>query len=295
MSKLHLKSKIFIDGGDPEETRKAKKILGKIDGQTTNPTLFAKNPQVMERIAKGKKFSRKEAYNYYKKVIAEFDKIVDWSISIEPYADVKTSYQEIFTQAIEMARWSDKAWIKFPTTIEGIKAARKAIKIGIRCNMTLVFSQEQAAAVYAATQPSKTRLNLVLGRNDPIFLSPFVGRLDDRGEDGMQLIANILKMYEKGDSHVLMLTASVRNYQHFLYALKLKSPIITIPYKIFKEWADKSFALPDKNYLYHPEHLKPIPYRKISLGKDWTKYNIRHDLTDIGIQKFSADWNALVK
>lgn len=286
MFKLHLKSKIFIDGGDPEESRQAKKILGHLDGQTTNPTLFAKNPEVVKWITKGKKFSRKEVYAFYKKVIKEFDKIIDWSISIEPYADAKTSSREIFSQAKEMARWSDKAWIKFPTTIEGLKAAREGMKKGIRCNMTLVFSQEQAAAVHAATRKAK---------KNSIFLSPFVGRLDDRREDGMQLIANILKMYEKDKSHVLTVTASVRNYQHFLYALFLKSPIITIPFKIFHEWAQKGFILPGKDFIYHPRYLKPIPYRKISLGKDWTKYDLHHDLTDIGIGKFAADWNSLVE
>jgi transaldolase len=150
--------------------------------------------------------------------------------------------------------------------------------------MTLCFSQEQAAAVYNATKGAKD-----------VFVSPFVGRLDDRGEDGMSLIANILKMYRKGDGHVLTLTASVRNLNHLLYALQLKSPIITVPFKIFKEWADKGFSLPDETFVYDPGTLKPIPYREIPLDKPWTKYNIHHDLTDIGIERFSNDWNYLVK
>ncbi|MBM3284107.1 transaldolase, partial [Candidatus Gottesmanbacteria bacterium] len=227
-------------------------------------------------------------------VVRELDIIVDWSVSIEPYADARTSSQEIFEQAKEMSRWTDKAWIKFPTTLEGLKATRQAIKKGIRANMTLCFSQEQAAAVYASTQ-SKTRSDLVAERREKIFVSPFVGRLDDRGENGMQLIENILKMYQGSDGHVWVLTASVRNINHLFYALQLKSPIITVPFKIFRDWADRGFPIPDKSYQYHPQGLKPIPYKKILLDKPWSEYNLHHELTDIGIDKFSADWNAIVK
>jgi len=280
----NISSKIFIDGGDPEETRQAKQLFGCIDGQTTNPTLISKNPEVQARLARGEKFSKVEVYDFYKKVVLEFASIVDWSVSIEPYADKNTTSVEILNQAREMATWTKKAWIKFPTTVEGLKAASNAVREGIRANMTLCFSQEQAAAVYNATKGAKD-----------VFVSPFVGRLDDRGEDGMNLIANILKMYEKGDGHVLTLTASVRNFNHLLYALQLKSPIITVPFKIFKEWADKGFSLPDETFVYDPGTLKPIPYREIPLDKPWTKYNIHHDLTDIGIERFSNDWNYLVK
>lgn len=285
MSKRRLKSKIFIDGGDPEETKQAKKLLGFIDGQTTNPTLISKNPQVAARLAKGQKFTKRQAYGFYKKVVQELDKIVDWSISIEPYADAKTKSAEILSQAAEMSKWTDKAWIKFPITSEGIKAAREALKEGIRANMTLCFAQEQAAAVFCATK----------GAKDPVFVSPFVGRLDDRGENGMQLIENILKMFEKSDGHVWTLVASLRNIDHLLYAFKLKSPIITIPFKVFQEWAGRGFPIPDESYTYKPGSLKPIPYKEIPLDKTWREYNLKHELTDIGIERFSADWKGIVK
>lgn len=283
---VKLPSKIFIDGGDPEETEQAKKLLGRIDGQTTNPTLIAKNPEASLRLSKGEKFDKKEVIDFYKKIVSKISETVDWSVSIEPYADSNTSWQEILEQGREMSRWVEKSWIKFPTTYPGLKAAQRAVKEGIRVNMTLCFSQEQAAAVYSATRGAK---------RGNVFVSPFVGRLDDRGEDGMSLIANILKMYEKSDNHVLTLTASVRNLAHLLYALKLKSPIITVPYKIFKEWSDTGFQLPDRGFTYAPSDLSSIPYQELDLKKSWTSFDIKHELTEIGVEKFSVDWNSLVK
>lgn len=277
-------SKIFIDGGDPEETVEAKRLLGYIDGQTTNPTLVAKNPEVMAKLAKGERFTGDEIMRFYQQVIGEITDIVDYSVSIEPYVDKETTVEEVLREARLMYGWSSKAWIKFPTTKVGLQAASSAVKEGIRVNMTLCFSQEQSAAVFAATMGGKET-----------FVSPFVGRLDDRGENGMQLIENILKMYEKGDGHVLTLTASVRNLNHFLYALKLKSPIITVPFKVFKAWADKDFPLPDENFKYEASGFKSIPFTDIPLDKNWQEYDIHHELTEAGIAKFSEDWNNLVK
>lgn len=277
-------SKIFIDGGDPAETAEAKKLLGYIDGQTTNPTLVAKNPKVAARIAKGEKFTGGELTEMYQQMVEEIAGIVDWSVSIEPYVDKETTVEEVLTEARRMNGWTPKAWIKFPTTLVGLEAASQAVKEGMKVNMTLCFAQEQAAAVYTATWGYKD-----------VFVSPFVGRLDDRGENGMQLIANILKMFEKGDGHVLTLTASVRTLDHFLYALMLKSPIITVPFKVFKQWADVGFTVPDAKFKYPSESFKSIPYQDISLENNWMKYNIRHDLTDTGIDRFSQDWNNLVK
>lgn len=292
---MSLPSKIFIDGGDPAETKQAKELLGFVDGQTTNPTLVAKNPSVQAKITKGGKFTEREAYESYRKIVTEISAIVEWSVSIETYSDAATTADEMFEQSKEMYSWIPNAWIKFPTTSQGLKAASLAVAAGMRVNMTLCFSQAQAAAVYAATQQSQTRSDLVGGASGQVFVSPFVGRLDDRGEDGMQLIANILKMYEKGDGHVMTLTASVRTLDHLLYALQLKSPIITLPFKVFKQWADVKFLLPDANWKYNSGNLKPIAYEEVDLNKPWDQYNIKHDLTDVGIEKFSADWNNLVK
>ncbi|MEX0617203.1 MAG: transaldolase family protein [Candidatus Woykebacteria bacterium] len=285
MKKGDLKSKIFVDGGDPDETREAKKLLGFVDGQTTNPTLISKNPDVQKRLDSGKKFTEKEAYKFYREVVEELAKITEGPISIEVYADHSTPYEKMLAQGREMFTWIPNAYVKFPTTKEGLKAASTVVKEGLRVNMTLCFSQEQAAAVYAAT----------LGTKEPAFVSPFVGRFDDRGENGMGLIENILKMYEKGDGHVLALTASVRNVAHLLYAIKLGSPLITAPFKVIKDWSEKGLTLPDENFGYNPKGLKPIPYKEIPLDKTWTEYNIQHDLTDTGIKRFSEDWNQLVQ
>lgn len=279
-------SKIFIDGGDPNETLEAKSLLGYIDGQTTNPTLIAKNPLAMERIAKGDKFDKEELISFYKKVVVAIASIVDWSVSIEPYVDKNSSVEQILTQAREMYSWAPaKAWIKFPATFQGLEAAYMAIKEGIRVNMTLVFSQEQAASIYVATRHTK----------EPVFVSPFVGRLDDQGEDGMQLVANILRMYQAGDGHVLTLTASVRSIKHLLYALKLGSPVITVPFKVFKQWGEMGFPEPSSEFVYDNDGFKPIPYREITLEKNWREYDFSHPLTDIGIGKFCEDWNKLVR
>ncbi len=141
------------------------------------------------------------------------------------------------------------------------------------------------AAVYAATQGAK---------KGQVFLSPFIGRLDDRGENGMDLIANVIRMYQKGDGHVEVLTASVRNIDHFLYALKLGSDIITAPFEMIRLWGEQGLPVPGDEYRYDTKGLKPIPYREIELSRTWESYDIRHDLTDKGMERFSADWNALI-
>jgi len=284
MSKINLSSKIFVDGADPEETRETKRLLGFVDGQTTNPTLVSKNPAARERIEKREKFTREEIYHFYKEVVNKIAKITQGPISVEVYADSETKAEQMLEEAREMQNWIDNAYIKFPITKEGLKAAHFAVKEGIPINMTLCFSQEQAAAVYAAT----------LGAKKPIFVSPFVGRLDDRGENGMELVFNIIRMYQIGDGHVLPLTASVRNLEHLLYAIQIGSPLITVPFKVIKEWAENGFVLPDEKFNYQP-NLKPIDYKEIALDKNWQDYDPSHDLTDIGVEKFSRDWKNLIQ
>jgi transaldolase len=282
-----LKTKIFLDGGDPGETREAIRLLGFLDGQTTNPTLISKNPEARKRIEKGEKFSTDEILSFYHKVVKEISGLIpQGSISVEVYADASTKAEDMLKQGKEMFAWIPNAHIKFPTSAEGLKAAEQAVKEGLRVNMTLCFQQEQAAAVYAATKGAK---------KGGVFVSPFIGRLDDKGENGMDLIANILKMYEKGDGHVEVLTASVRNIDHHLYALKLGSDIITSPFKILKEWAENKLRVPGEEYRYNAGGLEAIAYSDIDLTKNWREYDIRHELTDKGMARFSADWNSLIK
>jgi transaldolase len=287
MRPSHLKTRIFLDGGDPDETREAVRLLGFLDGQTTNPTLISRNPEVRERLERGEKFTENEIYDFYKKVVKEIsDLMPKGSISVEVYADRTTEAGKMLDQGKEMFSWIPNAQVKFPTAKEGLKAAERALTDGLRINMTLCFSQEQAAAVYAATRGAK---------KGDVYLSPFIGRLDDRGENGMDLISHVIKMYEKGDGHVEVLTASVRNLDHLLYAIKLGSDIITSPFKILKEWGEKGLLIPGDGYEYPSRNLRPIPYREITLGRKWQDYDIRHDLTDKGMEKFSEDWNSLVK
>ena len=287
MRPKNLKTRIFLDGGDPEETREIIRLLGFLDGQTTNPTLISKNPSARNRLEKGEKFTRKEIIDFYQETVREISKLIpQGSISVEVYADHSTLAEAMLSQGKEMFSWIPNAHIKFPTSQEGLKAAEQAVKSGMRVNLTLCFSQEQAAAVYAATRGAK--------RGD-VFVSPFIGRLDDRGENGMDVISHILQMYRKGDGHVMVLTASVRKMDHLLYALKLGSDIITGPFQVLKEWGEKGLPMPGDDYIYRPGSLKSIPFKEIDLTKNWQSYDIRHELTDKGMERFSADWNALIK
>ncbi len=287
MRPQNLKTRIFLDGGDPAETKEIISLLGFLDGQTTNPTLISKNPEAHKRLEQGNKFSEEEILHFYNGVVREVSSMIpQGSISIEVYADASTKAEQMLKQGKEMFSWIPNAHVKYPSTKEGLKAAEQAVKGGLRVNMTLCFKQEQAAAVHAATSGAK---------KGDVFVSPFIGRLDDRGENGMEVIANIIKMYQKDDGHVEVLTASVRTFDHLLYALQLESDIITAPYKILKEWGEKGLPMPGNDYVYRAGDLKSIPYKELDLTKNWQEFDINHDLTDKGMEKFSADWNALIR
>jgi transaldolase len=286
MKPANLKTRLFLDGGDPEETRKLIKLLGFLDGQTTNPTLIAKNPEARARLEKGEKFSAGEILDFYRNVVTTVSGLIPrGSVSVEVYSDAATTAETMLRQGKEMYSWIPNAHVKFPTSREGLKAAERAVGEGMRVNMTLCFSQEQAAAVYGATRGA---------RKGQVYVSPFIGRLDDRGENGMDVIANIIRMYKDSDGHVEVLTASVRSLDHFLYALRLGSDIITAPYEILKAWGAQGMPVPGPEFTYDTKGLRPIPYRAIDLAKKWQDHDIRHDLTDKGMERFSLDWNALI-
>lgn len=281
-----LRTRIFLDGGDPKETADIQRTLGFLDGQTPNPTLVGKNPVVKSRLEHGEKFRAQEILAFYQSLVQEIARLLPGgSISVEVYADRTTTAAAMLAQGKTMFSWIPNAHIKFPTTTAGLAAAEQAVADGLRVNLTLCFSQEQAAAVYAATRGA-TR--------GQVFVSPFIGRLDDRGEDGMDLIANILRLYREGDGHVQVLTASVRNLEHLLAALHLGSDIITAPAAVLREWASRGLTIPDASYTRAPQTLRPIPYSVISLHRDWRSYNLFHELTDQGLDRFAADWNALI-
>ncbi len=286
MKPLNLKTRIFLDGGDPGETRDIMSLLGFLDGQTTNPTLIGKNPEARKRLATGSKFTEAEILHFYRDVVSIISGMIpDGSVSVEVYADSSTSAEEMLRQGREMFSWIPNAHVKFPTSREGLKAAEQAVREGLRVNLTLCFSEEQAAAVYAATRGA--------GKGQ-VFVSPFVGRLDDRGENGMDVVANIVALYKLGDGHVELLTASVRNLDHLLYALRLGSDIITAPFEVLKAWGKNGMPVPGAEYVYNAESLKPIPYKELGLDRRWEDYDIRHPLTDKGMERFTADWNALI-
>lgn len=282
-----LQTKIFLDSGDPSETREAIRLLGWLDGQTTNPSLIAKNPEIKARLDRGEKLSRTEADRFYRAVVEEVSALIpQGSVSIEVYADRNTSTEQMLLEGSEKFTWIPNAHIKYPTTAAGLRAACASIDRGMRVNMTLCFSQSQATAVYAATAGAPA---------GSVYVSPFVGRLDDIGENGMELIKNILTMYESGDGHVEVLTASVRSLNHLIYAIRLGSPIITVPLKILKEWADLGPPIPGADFHYKAETLKSIPYEPLDLSQLWESFNLNHPLTDKGIDRFAADWNALTQ
>ena len=286
MKPHNLKTKIFLDGGDPWETREVVSVLGFLDGQTTNPTLIAKHPEAKKRMEQGKKFSTKEIFDFYKQVVGKISKeIPNGSVSVEVYADKNTSADAMFAQGKEMFSWIPNAHIKYPITTQGLAAAEKSIQEGMRVNMTLCFNQEQAAAVYAATRGA---------HKGGVFVSPFIGRLDDRGENGMDLIRNILAMYEHGDGHVEALAASVRNMGHFMKSLAMGADIITAPLSVLSEWGKAGMPMPQEGAVYDASGLQRILYQEKNLNNAWTEFDITHELTDKGIERFSSDWNALI-
>ncbi|MCH8741317.1 transaldolase [Patescibacteria group bacterium] len=285
MKPKNLQTKIFLDSGNPDETKKVIELLGFLDGQTTNPTLVSKNPEIAVRLKKGEKSTESELLTEYKNIVDEISRLIpDGSVSIEVYADDKTKAEEMLQQGKTMFSWIPNAHIKFPTTREGLAAVEQAIKKGMRINMTLCFTQEQAAAVYAATRGCQ---------KGDVFVSPFIGRLDDQGDNGMDLIANIMKMYKVGDGHVELLTASVRKLDHLLYALQLGSDIITASFQVLKEWGEGGMPLPGDDFIYDSGNLKPILYKDIDLAKKWQEIAFSHELIDKGIEQFSRDWNKL--
>ncbi len=285
------KTKLLVDGGDPKETLRIKGLIGFVDGQTTNPSLVAKNPEIQRLIASGHKLSSQEQKNEYKKIVQSISPLVgDAGVSIEVFADLGTSSEEMLAQGQEMFVWIPNAYIKYPCTHEGLRAAEMSVHESIRVNVTLCFSQDQAAAVYAATK----------GSREPVYVSPFVGRLDDLGEDGMDLVKNIKKMYARSDGHVHVLAASIRSVNHLLCSFALSAELATVPTSVLGEWAATGFPVPEQDFRYRGfdatgKLLKAIPYKELDLNLPWESFDIGHELTTKGIQKFVADYQSTLR
>jgi transaldolase len=285
------RTKILVDGGDPEETLRVKKLIGFVDGQTTNPSLIAKNPEIQQRIASGHSLTEKEEKDEYKNIVQAISPLVgDAGVSIEVFADMGTTAEEMLAQGEEMFTWIPNAYIKYPCTREGLRAAEMSVAKEIRVNMTLCFSQEQAAAVYTATRGSKA----------PVYVSPFVGRLDDWGENGIDVVNNLKKMFRNGDGHVHVLAASIRHVDHLLASFAAGAELTTVPAKVLTQWAERDFPMPDQAYSYKAvdtkgKALKAISYKELDLSLPWQSFDVSHELTNKGIQKFVADYRATLK
>lgn len=208
--------KLFADTADIEEIRKLADI-GIIDGVTTNPSLLAKVG-----------LSRDAA-------VAEIASLVDGPISSEVVA---TEADAMYAEGVEAAKIHDNVVVKVPTTPDGLKACRMLTNEGIGVNMTLCFSANQA---------------LLCAKSGARFVSPFVGRLDDIHHVGMEIIAEIVTIYENYDYETEVLVASVRSPLHVQEAAVLGADICTCPPKIL-----------------------------------WQM--MRHPLSDIGLEKFLADY-----
>lgn len=213
--------KLFIDTANTEEIRKAND-LGVICGVTTNPSLIAKEGLVFED------------------VIKEITSIVDGPISAEV---ISLEADKMVEEAIELAKIHPNIVIKIPMTTEGLKATKVLSSKGIKTNVTLIFSAAQA---------------LLAARAGATFVSPFVGRLDDIGQNGMDLVADIAEIFDIHGITTEIIAASIRSPLHVVDAAKAGADIATVPYKIILQMT-------------------------------------KHPLTDNGIERFMKDWEGLTQ
>lgn len=190
--------KIFIDTADINEIKDAN-AMGIIDGVTTNPSLIAKS---------GRKFEE---------VIKEICDIVDGPISAEA---VTLEAESIFKESIALSKIHNNIVVKIPLMTEGLKAVKMCTAEGIKTNVTLCFSPNQA---------------LLAAKAGATYISPFVGRLDDVTHVGMDLIEQICTIYQNYDFSTQVLVASVRHPIHVLEAAQMGADVCTIPYKVIKQ------------------------------------------------------------
>jgi transaldolase len=211
--------KLFIDTANVAEIRE---MAWLVDGVTTNPTLVAREKRP------------------FRDVLAEICEIVDGPISAEVTA---LDTDGMVSEARDLAAIHDNIVVKIPMTEPGMQAAKRLSVDGIRTNVTLIFSVNQA---------------LLAAKCGATFVSPFVGRIDDIGGDGMGLIAEILEVFANYAFLTEVLAASIRHPRHVFEAVTLGADIATVPYAVLKK-------------LFH------------------------HPLTDAGIERFLKDWEGVPK
>ena len=213
--------KIFIDTANLEQIEEVDS-WGILDGVTTNPTLVAKE--------KGD----------FKALVRKICETVGGPVSVEA---MSTKAEEIYKEGKELAKIHPNIVVKVPMTEEGLKATRMLAKDGIKVNMTLIFSANQA---------------LLAAKAGASYVSPFIGRLDDIGQDGMDLVAEIMDIFDNYDFDTEVIVASVRHPIHVTQAARMGADIATIPYDVLKKM-------------------------------------FKHPLTDIGIERFQKDWEKVSK
>jgi transaldolase len=213
--------KFFIDTANIAEIKKGVE-MGMVDGVTTNPSLVAREKQP------------------FNEIIAEICRIVDGPVSAEV---VSLEAEGMLNEARELAKIADNIVVKIPMIVEGLKAVKKLTAEGIKTNVTLIFSAAQA---------------LLAAKAGATYVSPFVGRLDDIGNPGMDLVSDIVTIYDNYGYTSEIIVASVRSPQHVLDAALIGADIATIPFKVIAQLA-------------------------------------KHPLTDAGMEQFLADWEKRTK
>jgi len=223
--------KLFLDSANIEEIKNVY-YLGILSGITTNPTLLAKQ---LTNI-KG------DAFKESKKVLEEICKVVENKVPIlaEP---VSVEYKKIVEESLELAKISPQIVAKIPLTEEGLKAVKELKQKNIKTAFTLIFSLKQS---------------LISAMAEVDYICPFVGRLDDIGQVGTDLIRDIMQVYRFYGCKTKVIVASIRNIEHIIKSAQYGADFVTIPYKLVNEM-------------------------------------LSHELTDKGIQKFIEDWNNLSK
>lgn len=216
--------KIFLDTANLSEIKKAK-ALGLVDGVTTNPTLLAKEGEGAETLVR--------------KIAEE----VKGPVNVEVTG---TTQEEMIKEARIMAKWGEEIVIKIPINLEGLKVVKALSSEGIRTNVTLVFSASQA---------------ILAAKAGATYVCPFVGRLDDIGFNGLELIHQIREIYQNYDEILTkIVVASVRHPIHVIEAGLMGAEIVTIPPAVLEQMA--KHPLTDKGIAQFLEDAKKIPARK---------------------------------
>lgn len=294
-------TRFLLDSGDPKEYKEAQQLLkdtgNELWGATTNPSLIAKK-------LGGKKITQEEALLLQKNIVLEIIDLLPGAVSAEVYANKNTTADAMIEQGRDIASWHKRVVVKLPTTIEGFKARTILRKNHIPVNNTLVFSQEQIFAICLHEEIMQKNYGPI-NEMWPPFISPFVGRLDDQGKDGMQLVEHGMKI--KREFAVWMLEASVRTVQHIKRGIQTKTELITAPLNIYKEWTSLSKKQQDTLGVNDSQNLSPIPYWKptqelLSITTEETftrsltskRLDIGHPLTEKGIEMFTTDWQSII-